>query len=240
MQREVLLERFFNTLISGQRPAARQVVAELLQADCPVEKVLTQLFWPTLNHIQHLHRHDQLSTVAFHYATRLLRVLVDQMQPRLTQSQRCGRLVMVVSGDDASEEIAAQIVCDLLEADGYEVVFAGGGVANDELVNQTNSLDVDGLVIFGAVPDTVPNTRKLIDRLHTIGANDKMQVIVGGGVFNRAPGLAEEIGADLWARDPDELISVMNDFPERRMTPDQRTVGRKRRTGGGRNDASAA
>ena len=238
MQREVLIERFFNTLISGNRPAARQVVDELLQSDCPAEKVLTRLFWPTLNHIQDLYRHDQLIDVAFHYATRLLRVLVDQMQLRLEQSDRCGRLVMVASGDDASEEIAAQIVCDLLEAAGYEVIFAGGGVANDELVNQTNNLDVDCLVVFGAVPATVPATRKLIDRLHTIGANDKMQVIVGGGVFNRAPGLAEEIGADLWAHDPDELVSLMNDFPERRMSNDQRTVGRKRRSA--RKDASAA
>lgn len=238
MQREVLIERFFNTLISGNRPAARQVVDELLQSDCPAEKVLTRLFWPTLNHIQDLYRHDQLIDVAFHYATRLLRVLVDQMQLRLEQSDRCGRLVMVASGDDASEEIAAQIVCDLLEAAGYEVIFAGGGVANDELVNQTNNLDVDCLVVFGAVPATVPATRKLIDRLHTIGANDKMQLIVGGGVFNRAPGLAEEIGADLWAHDPDELVSLMNDFPERRMSNDQRTVGRKRRSA--RKDASAA
>ena len=52
---------------------------------------------------------------------------------------------------------------------------------------------------------------------------------VGGGVFNRAEGLAEEIGADIWARDPEELISVMDRQRERRMSDDQRTVGRKRK-----------
>ena len=238
MQREVLLERFFNALISGARPAARAVVDELLEADCSGEKILTRLFWPTLNHIQNLFRNDQLSDVAYHYATRLLRVLVDQTQPRLEQSEPRGRLVMVVTGDETSEEIAGQIVTDMLEANGYEVIFAGGGIANDELVSQTNSLEVDCLVIFGAVSATVPETRQLIDRLQTIGANEKMQVIVGGGVFNRAPGLSEEIGADLWAQDPEELVSVMDEFPERRMSHDQRTVGRKRRNGV--KDASAA
>lgn len=230
MQREVLLERFFNALISGERPQARQLVDELLETDCSAEKILTRLFWPTLTHIQNLHRNDQLSDVSYHYATRLLRVMVDQMQPRLEQAEPRGRLAMIASGDEYSEEIAAQIVCDMLEADGYEVIFAGGGVANDELVSQTNSREVDCLVIFGAVAVTVPQTRQLVDRLHAIGANEKMQLIVGGGVFNRAAGLAEEIGADLWAQDPEEIVAAMAEFPERRMAADQRTVGRKRRT----------
>ena len=118
---------------------------------------------------------------------------------------------MVVSGDDVSEEVGAQMLCDLLEADGHDVIFAGGGIANDELVSQTNTLDVDCLVIFGAVSGTVPETRKLIDRLQTIGANDKMQVAVGGGVFSRAPGLAEEIGADLFAENITVTFDLVQD-----------------------------
>ena len=238
MQREVLLERFFNILISGDRASARSLVDELLDADCAAEKIITGLYWPTLVHVQTMHRADQMSDMAFHYATRLLHMLVDQMQLRLPQAERRSRLTMVVSGDDASEEVGAQMLCDLLEADGHDVIFAGGGIANDELVSQTNTLDVDCLVIFGAVSATIPQTRQLIDRLQTIGANDKMQVVVGGGVFSRAPGLAEEIGADLWADDPTELVALMSEFPDRRMTPEQRTVGRRRRS---RNkDASAA
>jgi hypothetical protein len=56
-----------------------------------------------------------------------------------------------------------------------------------------------------------------------------MQVVVGGGVFNRAEGLAEEIGADLWAKNPAQLIARLNTQSERRATEDQRTVGRNRR-----------
>jgi hypothetical protein len=57
-----------------------------------------------------------------------------------------------------------------------------------------------------------------------------MQIVVGGGVFSRAEGLAEEIGADLWARDPRELIDKLDAQKDRRATPEQRTVGRNRRT----------
>ncbi|MEZ6189951.1 MAG: cobalamin-dependent protein [Phycisphaerales bacterium] len=229
-RRNVLQERFFTSLISGDRVTARSIVDEALGADTPAAVVLSHLFWPTLDQFQNLHRNDQLSPLAYNYATRLLRQLVDQMQMRLEQSSRRGIKVLIVSGAEQSEELAAQMAADLLEADGYTVFYAGGGIANDEVVEQLTELKADKLVIFGAVSSTVPETRLLIDRMQEIGANKDVQVIVGGGVFNRAEGLAEEIGADLWANDPTELVEQMQENPERRMTSDQRTVGRKRRT----------
>jgi hypothetical protein len=36
-----------------------------------------------------------------------------------------------------------------------------------------------------------------------------MQIVCGGGIFNRVPGLAEEIGANVVARTPKELVESM-------------------------------
>ena len=228
-QRDALLERFFNALISGQRADARAVVDELIEADCPPAKILSHLFWPTLEQIQKLYRADQLSEMSHHYATRLLRMLADQMQLRLTAAASRGKRVLVVCGPAEPEELSAQMTADLLEAEGYEVFFAGGGVANDEIVDQIGALDADVLCVFGATPSIVPFTRLLIDSLHETGVCPKLQIAVGGGVFNRAEGLAEEIGADVWATDPVEMVEMISEFPDQRMGDDQRTVGRKRR-----------
>lgn len=240
MRQDVLIERFFTALISGQRTAVRAIVDELLEADCPAEKILSRLFWPTLEHIQNLYRHDQLSELSHHYAARLLRMLVDQMQLRLEQSERTGKKVLLVCGPEESEEIGGQMAADLFEAAGMDVYFVGGGVANDELVAQIGEIQADVLVVFGVIPSTVPFTRLLIDRLRDLGVCPKLQIAVGGGVFNRAEGLADEIGADLWANDPESLVRAVIEQPERRMSESQRTVGRKRRTKSGAAEAEAA
>ena len=54
----------------------------------------------------------------------------------------------------------------------------------------------------------------------------EMQIVVGGGIFNRAPGLAEELGADLWATGPDDLLEQLDQYADVRANLDDRTVGR--------------
>jgi methanogenic corrinoid protein MtbC1 len=181
-----------------------------------------------LQQIQKMHRNDQLSQLAHNYATRLLRQLQAQLALHLPTPDERGSRVLLINGNADSEELSGQMACDLLDAAGYEVYYAGGGIANDEIVSQLSEINADKLVVFGAIPQTVPDTRVLIDRLHSIGACPNLQVVVGGGIFNRADGLAAEIGADLWAADPAELVQAMVQAPERRMDDEQRTVGRKR------------
>jgi hypothetical protein len=56
-----------------------------------------------------------------------------------------------------------------------------------------------------------------------------MQVMCCGGIYKRAEGLAEEIGADLYAPDAAQAVQVANEHREKRATVDQQTVGRMRR-----------
>ena len=240
MARDSILEQFFSTLITGQRDEAKAIVDELVDAETPAQRIVTHLFWPALEHVQSLHRNDQLADVAFHYATRLLRLLVAHMELRYERGPNRDKKVLVVCGPEESEEIAAQITADLLDADGYDVFFCGGGIANDEIVAQIGELNIDALVMFGDLPTTVPYTRLLIDRIHDIGLSKTTQVIVGGGVFNRADGLAEEIGADLWAKSPEDIVAAMDEHPDRRMASDQRTVGKRTRTRRSSSESEAA
>ena len=229
MSQQILIERFFERLISGDRTGAREIVDQCLSADAPAEAIIDKLLFPTYEMVQKLFRNDQLTVIAHHYATRLLRMLTDQMQQRLTQRERNGKKVLLLCGPKEGDELAGQMAADMLEAGGYEVRFAGGGIANDEVIAQIGELRPAVLVLYGTAPSDLPHIRALVDELHDIGASPETQIAVGGGVFNRAEGLSEEIGADLWAATPSELLEAMNKHGDQRMGTEQRTVGRRRR-----------
>ncbi|MCP3906261.1 MAG: hypothetical protein GY715_21770 [Planctomycetes bacterium] len=230
MNEEIIVERLFQALTAGDRACARGIVMETQLASLPAEELANRVFWPALEMINQLFRADQLTTLAHHYATRLLRSLVDQAQARYEQKARREHKILMFCGDREVDDLAAQLAADLLEADGYEVFFSGGGVANDEILEEVGVHRPQTLLMFGSAPGDAPNIRQLIDHIRSIGACPEMQIVVGGGVFNRAEGLAEEIGADLWACEPSELIERLGSERARRATPEQRTVGRNRRT----------
>ncbi|MBN8645999.1 MAG: cobalamin-dependent protein [Planctomycetes bacterium] len=228
MNTETLNERLFESLINGDRAAARSVVQQAERSGLAPAEVVSEVFWPTYEQIDRLFRHDQLTTLAHHMATRLLRVLVDQQAQKFTRSAPVGRTVFAFCGPTDADELGAQMAVDLLESRGYTVSFAGGGIATDEILATVQENKPDVLLMFASSPSDLPAMRQLIDTIREIGACDGLQIVVGAGVFNRAEGLAEEIGADLWASDPVDLVEEMAANPTRRAPANQRTVGKKR------------
>ena len=87
----------------------------------------------------------------------------------------------------------------------------------------------DLLVMFGTLPTGVPAVRRLIDYLREVNSCPDMQIKCCGGIYKRAEGLADEIGADLYAPDAAAAVQVANEHPTKKATLDQQTVGRTRR-----------
>lgn len=228
MNTEAMVERLFPLLIAGDRAQARTTVHDYMNDGCTAEALTQSVYWPLHELVNDLYRKDQLTTLAHHCAVRLLRSLVDQAQARYAQQTRNGRTMMLFCGDTDVDDMAAQMVADLAEADGWSVCFGGGGIAYDELLEIANERKPDVMLMFSSAASDAPTLRRLIDTVRGVGACPGTQIAVGGGIFNRAPGLAEEIGADVWASTPAEIIATLNAEPLRRATPDQRTVGRTR------------
>lgn len=229
MQQEQLSERFFEALITGDRPMARAVAQQARTAMGGPLELITDLFWPTHQQIEKLYKADQLTRMSHHMAVRLLRQLIDQNAATLTFDYSKGKSILAFCGPSENEELGAQMAVDVLESSGFEVRFGGSGIACDEIMARVNEDKPDVLMMFCSAAADLPEIRGLIDTLREIGAASGTQIAVGGGVFNRAEGLAEEIGADLWACSPMEMAMMLIEEPERRAEVDQRTVGRSKR-----------
>lgn len=226
---ETYIERIFPMLIAGDRDSTREIVQEARDEGATWEEISQFVYWPLHEEIDRLYRADQLTALAHHFAARVLRLLVSQAQAGYEQQASRGRKIMVFCGEAESDELGAQLVTDLIEADGYEVRLGGGGIANDEILGEVGDYAPDVLMLFSSAAQDAPRIRQLIDHVREVNAWPDMQFAVGGGIFNRAPGLAQEIGADIWAVDPTEMLEVLVTKRGRIAPPEQRTVGKRRK-----------
>jgi methanogenic corrinoid protein MtbC1 len=224
-----LLQAYFEPLLDGDRYGARKLIDNALASGTSPYELLTELVWPAMEKIQADFKADALSVAQVNLATRLNRFVADMLGARLQQSPVNGKRVLVFCGNAEPEELGGQICADLFQSAGFEAKFAGGGVPEDEVLRLIGDFRPDLLLMFATLPSAVPQVRKLIDYLREVNANPDMQVMCCGGIYKRAEGLAEEIGADLYAPDAATALEVATSQPGRRASVDQQTVGRSRR-----------
>lgn len=209
MDHDLLVERFFETLIAGDRQGAKALVTQAQRAGFDPRDLISEMFWPTYQLVEKLHRDDQITTLNYQLATRLMRVLVDRSAAELTAEAPRGKTIFAVCGPTECDELGAQMAVDLLDAAGFQVTFAGGGLPADEVLAQVHQARPDVLLMFASGPSDLPGIRQIIDQLREIGACPNTTVAVGGGVFNRAEGLASEIGAAICASTPIEMVDEL-------------------------------
>src|SRR5262245_45196000 len=129
-----LRDSYLETLLSGDRAVCRQYIENALASGNSAYDLLNQLVWPTMEHIQNLYREDRITISSLNLATRLNRVMTDQLTSSLERQEPNGKKVLIFCGDDEPEELGGQICADLFEAHGWGVRFAGGGVPEDEVL----------------------------------------------------------------------------------------------------------
>ena len=224
-----IAKSYLEPLLAGNRAGCRAVIDSSLESGITAYDLINQLIWPTMELVQAMYREDRITVSSLNLATRLNRALTDQLTARLARKESNGKRVLIFCGDDEPEELGGQICADLFECDGWDVRFAGGGVPEDEVLKFIGDFRPNLLVMFGTLPSGMPAVRKLIDYLREVNSCPDMQVMCCGGIYKRAEGLAEEIGADLYAPDAAEAVAVARADPEKKASVEQQTVGRMRR-----------
>jgi methanogenic corrinoid protein MtbC1 len=215
MSTERFLDRYVGSLIAGQRQVCRDVLAEALTNGIEPANLYRKVLWPAMETLERMYRADQINLATEHMATRISRSLADQVQARLERKNPNGRRILITCADGEPEELGAQMCADLFEAEGWDVYFVGGGVPNDEILSLVGQLRPEILLVFGTQPVGVANVRKLIDLIRAVGANPTMNIMISGGVFNRAEDLWKEVNADLFAATAAEALEVANDAEPR-------------------------
>jgi len=225
MVAEAVLERYLGTLLQGDRKACRSVIEESLQSGTPANAVYIDIIWPIMVEIEHLSRADRITPTQEHLATRINRTIVDQLQNKLPPKPRRNKKIVICCTDSELQELGAQIMADLFESDGWDVKFIGGGLTNDDILTYIHKCAPDILLIYGTAPKQAPSVRQLIDTIRDIDAWPNMRIMVSGGLFNRAEGLWQEIGADFFAATALEALQVAS--KDSQLEPNARTINRR-------------
>ncbi len=227
MIREEIVTRYLDALLKGDRNGSRAVIEGTLQSGTTTNLVYMEVIWPTMVEIERLLRAEQITPAQEHLATRINRTIVDQLQNKLPRRPARDKKDAVCCAPEELQELGGQIMADLFESDGWEVRFLGGGLSNEDILAYVHDYVPDILLIYGTSPRQAPSVRQLIDRVKEVDAYPDMQIMVSGGLFNRAEGLWQEIGADAFASTAEQALEIATGAVT--IEPISRTINRRKR-----------
>lgn len=228
MVKQKHLDSYLNALLSGDRNQCRAVIEETLQSGVPAYQVYMDIIWPMMLEVDKLYRDDRINSAQEAFASRINRTIVNQLQNKLPRRPNKNKRVVIVTAQSEGAELGGQMINDLFESDGWDSRFLGGSVSNDDILAFIHGYVPDVLLLHGFNGKDAPAIRVLIDTIRGINAFPQMRIMLSGGVFARAEGLWEEIGADMYAENAADAVMVAQMPAEKLPTPTRVIKSRSR------------
>lgn len=167
--------------MAGQKRECIAILEKLVGAGCPVEKIYTDLFQGVLYHIGELWEQNRISVATEHMATSLVESLMIYLQPRIFNTERIGKRVVIACVVREYHQIGAKMVADIFEMHGWDSFFIGANTPVDELnrfiAGQNPDMIGLSLSIFFNLGELKLSLRRLRERFPSI------PIIVGGQAF---------------------------------------------------------
>lgn len=190
-----------NDVIEKIRAADREGVNALLDAWAQkhgYENLFTKILEPVLALIGEEWRISESFSLAHAYVA--AKVTEDMLQKigaknqETTQPTKGPVIIGNIEGDFHS--LGRKMVGTFLRARGWIIYDLGNDVLPAEFVDKAEEVNARVIGVSAMIMTTARNIRKLREEIDRRGLTGKIQLAVGGAVFNVYPGLVEEVGGD--------------------------------------------
>jgi len=137
---------------------------------------------------------------------------LEVLKPYLSveESKRYSGKVILGTVEGDIHDIGKGIVSTLLQTAGFEVVDLGVDVPAEKFIEKIREINPDILGLSSLLTTSLPEIKKIVEKLKAEGLRDKVKVIVGGAAVTKE--FAEEAGVDVYCLDAVEGVEICKKY----------------------------
>ncbi len=196
-----------NAIIEGHPEKAREIAERLLERGTPPMELGEEVLIPAMSEVGERFARNEYFLPQVLMSARAMKAAFEPLREAMKGQDipSRGRILMAtVEGD--IHDIGKNIVITLLENHGYEVVDMGKNVPAQSIVDEARERKVQAVGLSALMTTTMVRMREAVESMRAAGL--KLPVVVGGAAVTAD--YAREIGADGYARDATEAVSVFS------------------------------
>ena len=204
-----LCEQYLEKQLLGDRRAALGLINAAMAAGVAAGDLRANVVQVAQMEIGKLWQQGKINIAQEHVATTISQLALAHLFQNAQFRARLNRKVLVACVPGEHHEFPARLLADTLDIAGYDVRFLGADVPLDSLIESVEMEKPDVLALSVTMLFHVPS---LTATVRSVRAKSRhpVRIAIGGGVFNSAPQLAADIGADIVAPNAEAFVAQLS------------------------------
>jgi 5-methyltetrahydrofolate--homocysteine methyltransferase len=198
-----------DAVIKGQRGPAVAGVKGALEQGAAAQTIMTEALIPAMEIVGEKYSKAEIFLPEMMVAARAMSEAVECLRPAFPQggyAKKAKAVIGTVAGD--LHDIGKNIVKMLLEGSGYEVLDLGTDVAPEAFVEAVRQESPRYVLMSTLITLTMESMNKTVQAIEAAGLRGGVVIGVGGAPVT--PKYAQQIGADFYADDAHECVTLCN------------------------------
>jgi len=147
--------------------------------------------------IGRLWENNHINVAQEHLASAIVNRVMASLYPQIIDlTPRRGQAIVTCAHNEF-HELGGRMFADLLELDGWDVMYLGANTPVEELVAMARTHNVSFLALSVAMPFNLEQAGKAISALRQL-TPVRPKILLGGRAFSLSPTLWKDIGGDAY------------------------------------------
>jgi methanogenic corrinoid protein MtbC1 len=205
-----LATRYLDALLCGERHLASNMILEAVEKGASIKDIYLYVFQRSQYEIGRLWHLNRASVAQEHYCSAATQLIMSQLYQYIFSSEKTGhRLVAACVGGEL-HEIGIRMVADFFEMDGWDTYYMGANTPTSTIIQAIDSHRPDVLAISASMPFHRKTLKELIVAVRDHDTDGRVKILVGGYALRSSQDLWIKLGADGFADDAQQAVSLAN------------------------------
>lgn len=205
-----LATRYLDALLCGERHLASNMILEAVEKGASIKDIYLYVFQRSQYEIGRLWHLNIASVAQEHYCSAATQLIMSQLYQYIFASEKTGRRLVAACVGGELHEIGIRMVADFFEMDGWDTYYMGANTPTSTIIEAIDSHQPDVLAISASMPFHRKTLKELIATVRDHDTDGRVKILVGGYALRSSQDLWIKLGADGFADDAQQAVSLAN------------------------------
>jgi methanogenic corrinoid protein MtbC1 len=203
-----LARGYLDHLLRCERQAALDLVQEAIRSGIGLREIWLRVFQDSQYEVGRLWQSNRISIAQEHYCTAATQAIMSRLYSQVFSTPRRGRILVTACTPGEIHEMGMRMLADIFEMEGWDTYHLGANMPATALVDFVAQRRPNLVGLSATMTFHLEGVATIINALRKSEKTRDVGILVGGRAFNREPGLWRQIGANGYARDANDALTV--------------------------------